>query len=70
MHSEADIVGQHRVKASRMPLEVLLLHLGNPIEARIEDCVHEEADNVQGDKVEIQADHRGSFPVNVDLRVE
>lgn len=70
MDAKADIVGQHRIKATRMPLKVLLLDLGNPIEACIEDRVHDEAHNVQGDKVKVEPNHALSLKVRVDLRVK
>lgn len=70
MDTESHIIRQYRIQAAGMSLQVLLLHGGNPKETRIEDRVHEESDNVQGDKVEIQSDNTLSPVIDDDLWVE
>lgn len=53
-----------------MSLKVLLLDFRDPKETRIEDRIHEEADNVQGHKIKVQSDYTFPLKVHVNLRIE
>ena len=53
-----------------MELEIVILYAGDPVEGDVEQAVEDEADNVQSDKVKVEADHALPPPVLVDLRVE
>ena len=53
-----------------MELEIVILDSRDPVEGDVEQAVQDEPDNVQSDKVKVEADHALPPPVLVDLRVE
>lgn len=53
VYSKANVIRQHRVQAPGMALKVLFLHFRYPEEAGIECGVHDEAHNVECNKVKV-----------------
>ena len=50
------------------PLLDASLDAGDPVEGNIEQAVEDKADNVQGDKVKVEADHALPPPILVNLQ--
>ena len=47
----------HWVDASRVELEVVRLDAVDPVEGAVEHAVQDEPDDIQGQEVEVQANH-------------
>lgn len=70
MISEDDVVELDRNLRIRVDSGVLALDVRHPKETSVEEEDGEVAHEVEGQKVEVEADHRAAAPVDVDLRVE
>lgn len=70
VHCEHHVVRFDRYQTERILFQVLPPDAAIVAHRNVEDRVEEEAGHVEGDKVEVQADHRLTANVQDDLRVE
>ncbi len=70
MNAKDDVVQLNRILTARMPVEELRLHLGHVLQGDVVGGVGEEAGDVEGDVVEVEAHHGAALEIFPDLRVE
>ena len=68
MHCEHDIIDLHRVDASRMALEVLVLDDGREEQAKVEGGVRQESGDVESEEVEAQSNYTSPVAVEEHLQ--
>ena len=67
---DTHVVQKNRQNTVRMLISVLILNIVREVQGNIEDSIARMAEDIQSEKIKIQASDTSSFEIEINLRIE